>query len=148
MAHKTRVAGTNYEISGGKTLVGGTGYGITKGRTLVGGTGYDISFGAYVSVSITKNTGYSFAAAIIGGVIYTDAASGIDVKVGDVIRLRAKNINYGAIKIDGVTVSVIKENEYRYYDWRVPEEITMVTIKLRNEIASGYETGYVEVTTS
>lgn len=44
MAHKTKVGGTNYAISGGRTLVGGTGYSISKGRTLVGGTGYDIAF--------------------------------------------------------------------------------------------------------
>lgn len=44
MAHKTKVGGTAYDISGGRTLVGGTGYSISKGRTLVGGTGYDISF--------------------------------------------------------------------------------------------------------
>lgn len=45
MAHKTRVNGTNYEISGGKTLVNGTAYKIDKGKTLVGGTAYSISFG-------------------------------------------------------------------------------------------------------
>ena len=44
MAHKTRVNGTNYGISGGKCLVNGTSYAIKKGRTLVDGTGYDIMF--------------------------------------------------------------------------------------------------------
>ena len=44
MAHKTRVNGTNYGISGGKCLVNGTSYDIKKGRTLVDGTGYDIVF--------------------------------------------------------------------------------------------------------
>ena len=44
MAHKTRINGTEYEITGGKCLVGGTEYAVQKGRTLVGGTGYDVSF--------------------------------------------------------------------------------------------------------
>lgn len=44
MAHKTKIGGTAYEISGGRTLVDGTGYSIEKGRTKVDGTGYDISF--------------------------------------------------------------------------------------------------------
>ena len=44
MAHKTRVNGTNYGITGGKCMINGTNYSIKKGRTLIGGTGYDISF--------------------------------------------------------------------------------------------------------
>lgn len=44
MGHKTRYAGTAYEILGGRTLVSGTAYEILGGRTRVGGTGYDISF--------------------------------------------------------------------------------------------------------
>ena len=44
MAHKTRVNGTNYEITSGETLVGGTAYSIAGGRTLVGGTAYDVPF--------------------------------------------------------------------------------------------------------
>lgn len=44
MAHKTKINGTSYEISGGTTKVGGTKYSISKGRTKVGGTNYDISF--------------------------------------------------------------------------------------------------------
>ena len=44
MAHKTKVNGTNYEVSGGKTLVNGTAYKIDKGKTLVNGTSYLVSF--------------------------------------------------------------------------------------------------------
>lgn len=44
MAHKTKVGGTAYEITGGAVKVGGTKYSIKKGRTKVGGTGYDINF--------------------------------------------------------------------------------------------------------
>lgn len=44
MAHKTKINGTNYEVSGGKTLIGGTAYKITGGRTLIDGTAYAISF--------------------------------------------------------------------------------------------------------
>lgn len=44
MAHKTKIGGTNYGISGGKTKIGGTNYSVSKGRTLKDGTGYDIKF--------------------------------------------------------------------------------------------------------
>lgn len=50
MAHKTRVNGTNYGISGGKCLVNGTSYDIKKGRTLINGTGYDITFGPVMPI--------------------------------------------------------------------------------------------------
>ena len=54
MAHKTRINGTEYEITGGKCLVGGTEYAVQKGRTLVGGTGYDVSFETF-SISYSGN---------------------------------------------------------------------------------------------
>ena len=44
MAHKTRVSGTNYEITGGKVKVSGTNYEITSGKVKVSGTNYDILF--------------------------------------------------------------------------------------------------------
>jgi hypothetical protein len=54
MAHKTRVNGTNYEISGGKTLVNGTAYSIDKGKTLVGGTAYEVGFVENLTVTMTQ----------------------------------------------------------------------------------------------
>lgn len=48
MAHKTRLGGSNYSITGGKTRIGGTNYSISGGRTRVGGTNYKISFSAPV----------------------------------------------------------------------------------------------------
>lgn len=45
MAHKTRINGTNYSITGGKTKIGGTNYSVKGGKTLVGGTVRTISFG-------------------------------------------------------------------------------------------------------
>ena len=56
MAHKVNVAGTLYEISGGRTLVNGTGYSIDKGKTLVGGTAYEVGF-----VSIQPNEYLTFS---------------------------------------------------------------------------------------
>lgn len=56
MAHKTRVSGTNYSISGGKCRVSGTNYSISKGRTKVGGTGYDISFAPDYDPVFANNT--------------------------------------------------------------------------------------------
>ena len=47
MAHKTLIAGTAYDISGGKTLVGGTAYGVSAGKTLIGGTTYGVNLVSY-----------------------------------------------------------------------------------------------------
>lgn len=46
--HRTRIAGTGYDVQKGRTLIGGTGYDVKKARTLIGGTGYDIGFGTPV----------------------------------------------------------------------------------------------------
>ena len=54
MAHKTKINGTNYDVSGGKTLIGGTAYKITGGRTLIGGTAYAISFTTTPTVTTFK----------------------------------------------------------------------------------------------
>ena len=50
MAHRTRVAGTAYEITGGRCRVAGTAYEITGGRCLAGGTAYDLSLESYQPV--------------------------------------------------------------------------------------------------
>lgn len=55
MAHRTKINGTAYEISGGKTKINGTGYSISKGRTKVGGTGYDVSFGVSYDPTFANN---------------------------------------------------------------------------------------------
>lgn len=52
MAHKTKIGGTNYGISGGKTLVGGTGYDIPGGKTKVSGTNYSVIVEPQTSISI------------------------------------------------------------------------------------------------
>lgn len=44
MSHRTLIAGTSREVSGGKTLIGGTGREVSGGKTLIGGTGREISF--------------------------------------------------------------------------------------------------------
>ena len=54
MAHKTRVSGTNYSISGGKCRVSGTNYSVKKGRTRISATNYDINFTIGIS-SVTLN---------------------------------------------------------------------------------------------
>lgn len=50
MAHKTKIGGTIYEISGGNTAIGGTDRAIYSGKTIVEGTVYDVKFGS-VNVS-------------------------------------------------------------------------------------------------
>jgi len=56
MAHKTLVAGTAYEVSGGNTLLDATQREISKGRSLVSGTGYDIGF-AQVIAAVPSQSG-------------------------------------------------------------------------------------------
>jgi len=86
MAHKTRVGGTNYGISGGKCRVSGTNYSIKKGRTKVGGTNYDINFGPLITLKIRFVNGYDdgranqsyVCYAEVNGVQYT---SDVDLQV-------------------------------------------------------------------
>lgn len=44
MAHKTKINGTTYEVTGGRCLVNGTGYSIKKGTTLINGTKANVFF--------------------------------------------------------------------------------------------------------
>lgn len=44
MAHKAKVGGTGYGVTGGKTKVGGTNYKVSKGKARISGTNYNISF--------------------------------------------------------------------------------------------------------
>lgn len=55
MAHKTKVNGTNYDISGGKTRVNGTNYKVEGGKTRVGGTNYKIALYRTVTINITDH---------------------------------------------------------------------------------------------
>lgn len=50
MAHKTKINGTAYEVTGGTTQINGTKYQIGGGRTVVKGTGYDVPFGVEVTL--------------------------------------------------------------------------------------------------
>lgn len=96
MAHKTKIGGTAYEISGGRTLIDGTGYSIDKGRAKVGGTGYDISFGTPIgSLSVgssvffnVNGTPYEFIVVHQGNpdpTIYDESCDGTWLLMKDVI---------------------------------------------------------------
>ena len=90
MEHRTRYAGAESEILGGRTLVGGTAYEILGGRTLVGGTGYDISFTEPVECTITlSGTG--------GTITYngTEQTESFTAMSGKKITIQVKARNYG-----------------------------------------------------
>ena len=55
MAQRFLLAGTAYNVPGGKSMVGGTIYNIVKGKTLVDGTGYDIKFKPDASPVLNEN---------------------------------------------------------------------------------------------
>lgn len=57
MAHKTKINGTAYEVTGGRTKINGTAYEIVGGKTKVNGTAYDISFGPPLITFYVSNNG-------------------------------------------------------------------------------------------
>ena len=60
MAHKTKIDGTSYDISGGKCNIDGVKYNINKGKTLIDGTGYDINFLGPTKITV-KGDGTSWS---------------------------------------------------------------------------------------
>lgn len=50
MAHGTKLAGTDYAVTGGQCRVDGVGYAVTGGKTRMAGTDYGISFESYQPV--------------------------------------------------------------------------------------------------
>ena len=67
MAHRTRIQGTAYEITGGKTRVNGTAYEIAGGRTKVNGAAYDIPFETYRPV-LNDNSWSAISNASLAGI--------------------------------------------------------------------------------
>ena len=44
MAHRTRIDGTTYTITGCKSMVNGTSYSVSLGKTKIDGSTYDVIF--------------------------------------------------------------------------------------------------------
>lgn len=130
MGHKTRYAGTAYEILGGRTLVDGTGYEILGGRTRVGGTGYDISFTEPVECTITlSGTGGTIT---YNGTEQTESFTAMSRKK---ITIQVKAKYYGKpaqsnIYLNGTLVKqamAMSAGGYRYasYDYTVTTNATI-----------------------
>lgn len=130
MGHRTRYAGTAYEILGGRTLVSGTAYEILGGRTRVGGTGYDISFTEPVECTITlSGTG--------GTITYngTEQTESFTAMSGEKITIQVKAKYYGKpaqsnIYLNGTLVKqamAMSAGGYRYasYDYTVTTNATI-----------------------
>lgn len=58
MAHRMRIGGTNYAVTGGRILVGATGYDVVLGRTKIDGTHYDVGVGDLYTVTFFGNPSY------------------------------------------------------------------------------------------
>lgn len=58
MAHKTRIDGTVYEVTGGRIRDGGTGYALAKGRAADGGTVYELLFAEMFCLEV-NSSGYN-----------------------------------------------------------------------------------------
>lgn len=74
VAHKTKVSGTIYEVTGGRTRVSGANYDISGGRTRVSGTNYGISFGMTFIVSYRGTDDYVFT--VPEGVFFNELLDG------------------------------------------------------------------------
>lgn len=148
MGHRTRYAGTAYEILGGRTLVSGTAYEISGGRTRVGGTGYDISFTEPVECTITlSGTG--------GTITYngTEQTESFTAMSGEKITIQVKAKYYGKpaqsnIYLNGTLVKqalAMSAGGYRYasYDYTVT---TNATIKRSNTSTSAKYSEDVRIT--
>ena len=104
-----------------------------------------------VEVTIT-GTGHSkYCYATINGTKYNSAATGIVVMPGEVIIFCVGGIltQPGILEINGNVVLSVGESEYitqKTYEWAVPDRITSVSIKLRND--PYYGGGDITVTTA
>lgn len=130
MEHRTRYAGAESEILGGRTLVGGTAYEILDGRTLVGGTGYDISFTEPVECTITlSGTGGTIT---YNGTEQTEsftAMSGkkitIQVKARYYRRPAQSNIYLNGTRVKQAVSTSIGGPAYASYDYTVTTNATI-----------------------
>ena len=148
------IGGASFGIKGGKCLIGGTAYAITEGKTLVGGTGHDISFGsAGIPVEITGTGSSDYCYAVINGVTYTDATSGVEAFAGDEIYFYAAgtqaNSSLVYIMINGAKKAAATASvKYAVYNWTVPEECTSIKITFTIANVSARTYGRVSVTTT
>lgn len=126
MAHKTRVSGTNYSISGGKCRVSGTNYSIKKGRTRVSGTGYNINFAPDYDAIVDITSIISTAKVTINGKNYTSATTGIGVNYGDVITFTNTGGGRCIKTEDGY--SFIGDSPL---DWTIPNGLSKVSISIK-----------------
>ena len=148
------IGGASFGIKGGKCLIGGTAYAITEGKTLVGGTGHDISFGsAGIPVEITGTGSSDYCYAVINGVTYTDATSGVEAFAGDEIYFYVAgtqgNSSLVHIMINGAKKAAASASvKYASYNWTVPEECTSIEITFTIATVSARTYGRLSVTTT
>lgn len=149
MAHKTRIGGTAYEVSGGKTLVGGTAYSIAGGRTLVGGTGYGISFEEAITLNISHTgSSSSYCVVKVNGTSVTSSTT-MEVKNGDVISMTVYPANVygteipGSIRLNGTEVSTYSYSYTVNFDGG-----GTINIACTAEWYNYWQYGWIEITTT
>lgn len=93
-----------------------------------------------------------FAKAVIGGTTYTAAATGIEVRAGDVITFGVVGLGqssrYAKVVIDGETVVSSISTTMTTYAWTVPEKIAEISIQLTAEMYGTTYYGTITVTTT
>ena len=152
--HRTMVDGVIWGIPAGRCMVDGVGYSIKKGRTLIDGVGYDVPFGTSVvavAVNISGTGDTSGCFVTIAGTKYTAAATGLQVKTGDVITFTITGymINgYATVTIDGVVAMNSTTSSPTSYEWTVPDGISEIAITLNYKSAGLSRYGVITVTTS
>lgn len=150
MAHKVKIGGTNYEVTGGRTLIGATGYDVSDGNTKIAATGYDVKFrGAPTSVWVTgavtgnwsnppagfnKITEYSINGGAFTQITGSDVYVTTDIHAGDMVTIKSTiivsvygNVSGGSCKIvyNGTEVVAYPSAGGTIYTFVAGESITI-----------------------
>lgn len=102
------------------------------------------------AVTLTGSGSATNCYALINGTTYSSAASGIEVKAGDVITFCVYGLSatyYGAVTINGSQVLYVTGSMTDTYNWTVPAGITDISIAFSYAAAALNRNGKITVTT-
>lgn len=117
MSHKTIIAGTSYDITGGTNLADGTIFHIGGGRTLVNGTLMHLNFGRTVTVTTdAKFEGQNLSKSQPNMLI---TCNGVTYTMGPKTAEDQANKTFTAKTGDSITLSLGADGYYSYSYWNV-----------------------------
>lgn len=155
MAHKVKVNGTNYEVSGGRAKINGTAYSIDKGKTLVGGTAYEVGFAKPVKITVKADNESAECWVEHNGVRYKYPSTSFVANVGDTILCHCygEGMESGeaVITVNGygntVATAPFMGSSGHADEMEAEYEYTVVSdavIHLEHNENTGYMSGYIE----